>query len=66
MYRLARRLDATLLGRTIVRTDFRVPALATKDLAGRTVVEHATHGKHLLTRFSGSITLHSHLRMDGE
>jgi endonuclease-8 len=43
-----------------------VPRLATRDLTGRTVLEHATHGKHLLTRFSGGVTLHSHLLMDGE
>jgi endonuclease-8 len=66
VHKLARRLDRTLLGRTIVRSDLRVPALATRDLAGRTIDEHATHGKHLLTRLSGGITLHSHLLMDGE
>lgn len=62
---LARRLDRSLRGRTITRSDLRVPRLATKDLAGRELLEHATHGKHLLTRFSGGVTLHSHLRMDG-
>ncbi|MDQ1105928.1 DNA-formamidopyrimidine glycosylase family protein [Nocardioides zeae] len=62
---LARRLDRSLRGRTVARSDLRVPRLATKDLAGREVLEHATHGKHLLTRFSGGVTLHSHLRMDG-
>ena len=66
VYRLARRLDRQLVGRTVVRSDFRVPRLATRDLSGRTVEAHATHGKHLLTRFSGGVTLHSHLRMDGE
>ncbi|WP_129337572.1 DNA-formamidopyrimidine glycosylase family protein [Cellulomonas endophytica] len=66
VYRLARRLDASLRGRRVVRSDVRVPQLATLDLAGRTVDEHVTHGKHLLTRFSGGLTLHSHLRMDGE
>jgi len=65
VHRLARTLDRSLLGRTLVRTDLRVPTLATKDLAGRTITEHATHGKHLLTRLSGGLTLHSHLRMDG-
>lgn len=49
----------------MARSDLRVPRLATRDLTGRTVLEHATHGKHLLTRFSGAVTLHSHLRMDG-
>lgn len=66
VYKLARRLDRSLLGRTVVRSDLRVPRLATRDLAGRSVLEHVTHGKHLLTRFSGGATLHSHLRMDGE
>jgi formamidopyrimidine-DNA glycosylase len=66
VYKLARRLDRSLLGRTVTRSDFRVPRLATRDLGGRVVEEHATHGKHLLTRFSGGVTLHSHLRMDGE
>jgi endonuclease-8 len=71
VYKLARRLDRSLPGRTVVRSDLRVPRLATRDLAGRRVLEHATYGKHLLTRFSATggdvaVTLHSHLRMDGE
>jgi formamidopyrimidine-DNA glycosylase len=66
VYLLARRLDRSLRGHEIVRSDLRVPALATRDLSGRSVVEHATHGKHLLTRLSGGATLHSHLLMDGE
>ena len=49
----------------MVRSDLRVPRLATRDLSGRTLLEHATHGKHLLTRFSDGVTLHSHLLMDG-
>lgn len=65
VYRLARRLDRAIAGHTIARSDLRVPRLATRDLAGRTVLGHATHGKHLLTRFSGGATLHSHLLMDG-
>lgn len=65
VYRLARRLDRSLLGRVLTRSDLRVPRLATRDLAGRTVLEHATHGKHLLTRLSGDATLHTHLLMDG-
>ena len=65
VYRLARRLDAALRGRRLARGELRVPAHATADLAGRTVHEHATHGKHLLTRFDGGLTLHTHLRMDG-
>jgi len=66
VFRLARRLDDGLRGSLVARSDLRVPSLATRDLAGRQLLEHATYGKHLLTRFSGDVTLHSHLRMDGE
>ena len=48
-----------------MRSDLRVPQHATVDLSGQQVLEHDTHGKHLLTRFSGGVTLHTHLRMDG-
>ncbi|KRF32364.1 DNA-formamidopyrimidine glycosylase family protein [Nocardioides sp. Soil805] len=70
VWKLARRLDRQLVGRRVVRSDFRVPRLATRDVSGRTVVGHDTHGKHLLTRLaaldgSPPATLHSHLRMDG-
>lgn len=66
VWKVARRLDRLLVGREVTASDFRVPALATRDVAGRVVEEHVTHGKHLLTRFSGGATLHSHLLMDGE
>lgn len=62
---VARKLDRVLEGGTVTRSDFRVPRLATRDLTGRTLLGHDTHGKHLLTRFSGDVTLHSHLLMDG-
>jgi endonuclease-8 len=70
VWKLARRLDRQLSGRTVLRSDFRTPRLATRDVSGRTVAGHATHGKHLLTRLGGlddspPVTLHSHLRMDG-
>ena len=70
VWRLARRLDRQLAGHTVVRSDFRTPALATRDVSGREVLGHDAHGKHLLTRLSGTdgsppATLHSHLRMDG-
>ena|GEM_PF-4392458 len=32
---------------------------------GLTVLEHRTHGKHLLTRLSNDLTLHTHLLMSG-
>ncbi len=65
VYALARRLDDAMTGRTLVRGELRVPAHATDDLAGHTVTAQVTHGKHLLTRLSGDVTLHTHLRMSG-
>ena len=62
---VARNLDRAIGRAPLVRADLRVPALATADLAGRTVLEVVPRGKHLLTRLEGSLTLHSHLRMDG-
>ena len=65
MLRAARRMAAALEGRTVVRSDFRVPQLATADLSGRTVLSFVSRGKHMLTRFSGDLTLHTHFEMDG-
>lgn len=65
VWRTARRLDAALASRVLIRTDLRWPSLATASLAGRTVIGCTSVGKHLLTRVEGGLTLHSHLRMDG-
>ncbi|MDQ0382354.1 DNA-formamidopyrimidine glycosylase family protein [Amycolatopsis thermophila] len=59
------KVGRALAGRVLTRTDFRHPALATTDLTGSTVLGVRTVGKHLLTRFSGDLSLHSHLKMDG-
>lgn len=61
----AQRMHQALAGRVLTRSDFRVPALATADLTGRTVLEVVPRGKHLLTRLSGGSTLHTHFRMEG-
>ncbi|WP_424890755.1 DNA-formamidopyrimidine glycosylase family protein [Streptomyces sp. XH2] len=65
VWRTARELGHALTGGPLVRSDLRVPALATVDLTGRRVTEVLPRGKHLLTRVEGGLTLHSHLRMDG-
>ena len=65
VWRAARRLDRGLAGHRLVRSDFRVPQHAGVDLSGQRVVGTSTHGKHLLMRFDGGLTLHTHLRMDG-
>ncbi len=64
VWQTARRLDA-LSGEALTGCDLRRPSLATVDLTGRRVLETTTRGKHLLTRFEGGLTLHSHLKMEG-
>ena len=61
----ARRLHEALAGRPLTRSDFRVPRLATASLAGDVVTETASRGKHLLIRTENGLTVHTHLRMDG-
>jgi DNA-formamidopyrimidine glycosylase len=61
----ARRLHEALAGRPLTRSDFRVPRFATADLTGDVVTETVSRGKHLLTRTRGGLTVHTHLRMDG-
>ena len=51
-------------GRTITRSDIRVPRFATENLAGRTVTGVWPYGKHLFIDFSGRV-LHTHLKMEG-
>ncbi|MGH3703516.1 MAG: DNA-formamidopyrimidine glycosylase family protein, partial [Agromyces sp.] len=64
-HQAARRLDEALAGRTVIRSDFRVPALAEVDLAGEQVHSVGSRGKHLLMRIGG-VVVHSHLKMEGE
>jgi endonuclease-8 len=61
----ARRLHHALAGRELTSSDVRVPRYATVDLAGRTVTEAVSRGKHLLIRVEGGTTVHTHLRMEG-
>ncbi|MGM1058058.1 DNA-formamidopyrimidine glycosylase family protein [Saccharothrix sp. Mg75] len=60
-----RRLDEALSGRTLLRGELRHPRWAAVDLTGREVLGVRSVGKHLFTRFSGDLSLHSHFRMDG-
>jgi endonuclease-8 len=64
IYRAAKRLDESLRGKTVTRSDVRVPAFATVDLSGRTIDAVVSRGKHLLMRL-GDLTIHSHLKMEG-
>jgi endonuclease VIII len=65
VWRTARQLHGALAGHVLTCSDFRVPRFATANLAGRTVLEAISRGKHLLTRVEGGVTIHTHLRMDG-
>jgi endonuclease VIII len=65
VFRACRRLDQALAGKTLTRSEFRVPSLATTDLTGAEVLEVVSRGKHQLFRFSNAMTLHTHFRMDG-
>ncbi len=65
VWRTARHLDRALSGSVLLESDFRVPALATLDLAGRPVLATLARGKHLLTRVGEEHTLHTHLSMEG-
>jgi endonuclease-8 len=63
--RTAARLDATLTGEVVVRTELRWPTAAGVRLDGATVLGTHAYGKHLFTDFDDRRTLHTHLRMDG-
>jgi endonuclease VIII len=68
VWRTARSLDRALAGHILTDTDFRVPSLATVDLAGGRVRQTVSRGKHLLTHIDlGHLrwTLHTHLKMEG-
>ena len=65
VWNTARRLRQALAGRRLVRAELRVPRHADARLAGRTVLDVVSRGKHLLTRLDTGLTLHTHLGMDG-
>ncbi|MFZ5847685.1 MAG: DNA-formamidopyrimidine glycosylase family protein [Actinomycetota bacterium] len=68
VWRTALHLDKALSGQVLTGSDFRVPAHATLDLTGRTVLQTVSRGKHLLTRIGEgheAVTLHTHLKMEG-
>ena len=62
---VARHLHSCLAGQSLVRSDFRVPQLATLDLSGQHVLDVTATGKHLLARLDTGMTLHTHLGMEG-
>jgi endonuclease-8 len=63
-WRTAQRLHDALAGRALLVGDLRVPQWATVDLAGLTVDDVVSRGKHLFVR-AGDLSLHTHLKMEG-
>lgn len=53
-----------MTGRTVTRSDIRVPRFATEDLTGRSVRRVWPYGKHLFIDVGGRV-LHTHLKMEG-
>lgn len=66
VWRTAHRLDQALAGQPLTTADLRWPELATVDLRGTTTLAVVSRGKHLLQRLDSGLTLHSHLRMEGQ
>ncbi|KGN42092.1 DNA-formamidopyrimidine glycosylase family protein [Knoellia aerolata] len=66
VWRTAHRLDQALSGETITLSDFRFPEIATADLRGAATIDVVSRGKHLLHRVDSGLTIHSHLRMEGQ
>jgi endonuclease VIII len=64
LVRLADRLRPVLEGQRLVRTDFRVPQLATLDLSGRTVRAVWPRAKYLVVE-ADDLAVLSHLKMEG-
>ncbi|NLG47815.1 DNA-formamidopyrimidine glycosylase family protein [Gordonia sp. (in: high G+C Gram-positive bacteria)] len=74
VFHIAHRLRAALEGKTLTRSDFRVPKEATVDLSGTVVTGVRSVGKHLFIDVvradpAGSdhrpLSIHSHLKMEG-
>ncbi|WP_394940314.1 Fpg/Nei family DNA glycosylase [Psychromicrobium sp. YIM B11713] len=69
VWRQAKNLEQALQEKILSRSDVRVPAFATADLAGYAVESSTARGKHLLLtcRKPGAedVVIHSHLKMEG-
>jgi len=66
LWRTADRMHRALAGEPLTISDLRWGSLATVDLVGMTTLEVRARGKHLLHRLDSGLTLHSHLRMEGQ
>jgi endonuclease-8 len=69
IFRAARTLHRALAGEVVTRFESVYPALtrvaADQPIIGRRIDAVTSRGKHLLMAFSGDLTLHTHMRMNG-
>jgi endonuclease-8 len=69
IFRAARTLQRAFAGKVVTRFSTVLPHLGRIDedhpIAGRTVESVVSHGKWLLMKFSGDLTLVTHMRMNG-
>jgi endonuclease-8 len=69
IFRAARTLHRALAGHEVVRFESVLPALTRvhedAPITGRTIESVSAAGKHVLMRFSGDLTLRTHMRMNG-
>ena len=66
VFRTAARLNQALAGEPLTTTDLRWPDLSTLDFRGVPTLEVVSRGKNILQRLSNGVTIHSHLRMEGQ
>jgi endonuclease VIII len=69
IFRAARTLNRALAGRHVTRFESAFPKLTRvhhdTPITGRTIESVIAAGKHVLLRFSGDLTLRTHMRMNG-
>lgn len=65
IWRTAQSLRRWVGGREVTAARTTVPGLAVERLLGHRAEAVEARGKHLLVRFSGGLTLHTHMRMTG-
>jgi len=66
VFRTASRLHQALVGAPLTVTDLRWPELSTLDFRGVETTEVVSRGKNILHRLANGVTIHSHLRMEGQ
>ena len=66
VFRTAARLHQALAGEPLTTTDLRWPDLSTLDFRGVVTSEVVSRGKNILQRLANGLTIHSHLRMEGQ